>query len=492
MKKLIISLLFASLFWGCEDFLDVNESVDSDARTTPNFILPAVLGNMAYHHYDQSYHTIFVTQYVSTTSGSSAVNDRWDYRSVNRMSPWRKNYFDAAGNAHLMTQFAEDEGSMNYVGVGKITKAFSFLTSTALFGDMPIRQAFSGIFDPVYDTQDVVYEVVEQWFNEGIEALNQSNAATDRAMGANQDHVYKGDINKWKSFAYASLARMKLHTANFQGGYAQVLQMVDNAKMGWEEPKYVFSASAANDWGKNPMGRGRARPAWDHWANELNAAVHTDFFMSAMNLSGSHDPRLYKLTSPGKNGKYLSIPASEGLGALRIEDFADMYDGYWTSDGSPIIFFTTEELFFIEAEAAFYLPNKDRAYQAYINGITENFKRLELMPVLPAYLASSAVAQSANELMISDIMLQKYIALYMQPETWNDMRRYKYASSAYPQLMYPTKALTEYEGKWLQRLIYDPETEYKYNHKEIERLGAKNLNWVVKPFWMVENSTLGN
>ncbi len=491
MKKLAIFLIVTFVFWGCEDFLDVNQSLDNDETTTPNYMLPAVLGNMAYTHYEQGEITAYITQYVTTEFGGNSVKDRWDYRNVLRMGIWRKNYFDVAGNAHKMVGFAEEEESYNYVGVGKVMMAFSFLTATDMFGDMPIYEAFSGVYNPTYDSQDLVYEEIENWLNEGIEALQNADE-TDRSMTSSEDHVYAGNMDHWLAFAYALKARMKIHTANFTGGYDEVLGLVDQAKQNWEEPFYAFLTDADSDWYRNPWGPSRARAQWDMVQNALNSSISTDFFMNAMNLSGDHDPRLYELTSPGENGNYFSVPASQGRGALDIEDFAILYDGYWTKDDSPVVFLTTEELHFIEAEAAYYLPDRNRAYQAYLNGITANFQRLGLSAELDTYLTSQAVPQTPEELQISDIMMQKYIALYLQPETWVDMRRYHYSNTAYPALQYPENALELYEGEWIKRMPYDPQTEYIYNPNEIERLGARRDDWVITPFWWIENSTLSN
>jgi hypothetical protein len=492
MKRSIIFLLFTFVFWGCEDFLDVNESLDNDERTTPNYMLPAVLGNMAYQHYGQAETTVYITQYVTTEFGTNAVKDRWDYRGILRYGVWRRHYFDVAGNAHKMIQFAEEEGSNNYLGVGKIMMAFSFLTATDMFGDMPILQAFTGIYNPTYDSQDVVYAEVEKYLDEAIEALQDSDI-TDREMSTSEDHIYQGDVQKWLSFAYAIKARMKLHTANFMGNYDEVLQLVELAKQNWAEPLYDFPSDADSDWERNLWGPSRPSPQWDfaEIRNSLNSSIHTDFFMHAMTLSGEHDPRLYKLTTPGANGNYFSVPASTGRGALDIEDFAILYDGYWTRDDSPIVFITDEELFFIEAEAAFYSGDLDRAYNAYINGIQRNFSRLGITGEYNDYISSQAVVQSAGQLQIADIMMQKYIALYLQPETWVDMRRYHYSNIAYPELEYPENALEIYNGEWIKRMPYDPQTEYIYNPNEIERLGARDDNWVVTPFWWIENSQLG-
>lgn len=105
---------------------------------------------------------------------------------------------------------------------------------------------------------------------------------------------------------------------------------------------------------------------------------------------------------------------------------------------------------------------------------------------------------------LSDLMTQKYIAMYMQPEQWTDMRRYHYSDSRnsygigdnneiiYPNLRRPYNLYSPYwvdglsdaekEVTWIQRINYDPETEEKYNRPELERLGAyKNYKWLQKP-----------
>ncbi|MNE94803.1 hypothetical protein D3C80_1928130 [compost metagenome] len=89
-------------------------------------------------------------------------------------------------------------------------------------------------------------------------------------------------------------------------------------------------------------------------------------------------------------------------------------------------------------------------------------------------------------------MVQKYIALYLQAETWVDLRRYGYNAKAYPGIYYPAKASSEWAGKWIQRLPYDNQTEYIYNPQEMARLGATARNWVFTPVWWADKSTLKN
>lgn len=110
---------------------------------------------------------------------------------------------------------------------------------------------------------------------------------------------------------------------------------------------------------------------------------------------------------------------------------------------------------------------------------------------------------------LSDLMIQKYISMYMQPEQWTDMRRYHYSNNrngygigdaneiVYPTLRRPYNLYQamwvdglseeEKENTWVQRINYDPETEEKYNLAELERLGAsKNHLWLRKPMIWAE------
>lgn len=142
---------------------------------------------------------------------------------------------------------------------------------------------------------------------------------------------------------------------------------------------------------------------------------------------------------------------------------------------------------------------------------------------------------------IADLMQQKYVAMYLQAEQWTDLRRYNYSSKTNgikyddtyvytitncytskgggtnipgfgpagnaqfgsgnnpmttefslrrPYNLYETYWMQPEDfgenaelspNAWIQRLNPDPETEEKYNKKELERLGAyQNYEWMKK------------
>jgi len=505
MKIFIGAVLSASLLLGaCSKKLDINLNPVQPVTTTANLLLPGVQGNMSYHIYSQSrfsaYHSFYIT---SRFDGVSGIENAWDYNQITRLGAWRWHYFDVGSNANALMKRAELENSPNYLGVAKILMAFSFLTATDVFGDMPVLEAYTGDFSPSYDPQSVVYENVAKMLDEGIAALEASGPQS-RVMDASSDLIYQGDLQKWKSFAHAVRARMLLHTANFQNNYEEVIKAADDALLNWGDAMFRYPENPQRDWDRNMYGPAAPNPQWNFAdiRNNLVNSVHTDFFMRRMTVGSpnvTYDPRLYALTTPGRNGRYSSTRASQGLNPIEdaynpartIDDFASLFNGYYTRDNSPQPFILKEELFFIKAEAAFHLGRKDVALSAYTEGIKANLSRLvNNIDSINNYLASPKVKKTEAELAISDIMDQKYIALYLQPETWVDMRRYQYKEYAYTGIYYPKNALREFNGAWIQRFPYDPQTEYIYNPNEIERLGAKARNWVTRKVWWAENSKL--
>lgn len=108
---------------------------------------------------------------------------------------------------------------------------------------------------------------------------------------------------------------------------------------------------------------------------------------------------------------------------------------------------TYHEACFIKAEVLYRKGDKAGALAAYKAGIKahldymqkkltawkgQSFSNPDMLPMddskISAYLASDAVCQNASDLKMSDIMLQKYVAMGCSLENWNDMRRFNYGA----------------------------------------------------------------
>lgn len=126
---------------------------------------------------------------------------------------------------------------------------------------------------------------------------------------------------------------------------------------------------------------------------------------------------------------------------------------FYTRPDSDTDFLTYSEMCFIKAEVLFNKGDKAGAYTAYLEGIKSHFARMNeklenwkglgccttalgfdvsfaYAPIpqseIDAYMASAAVAQASSELTLSDIMMQKMIALGFNYQNYNDMRKYNY------------------------------------------------------------------
>lgn len=108
---------------------------------------------------------------------------------------------------------------------------------------------------------------------------------------------------------------------------------------------------------------------------------------------------------------------------------------------------TYAEMCFIKAEVLFRQGDKGGALTAYKDGIKAHMDMMQakltewkgsgydnpdMWPMdeaaISAYLSSAAVAQTSAELTMSDIMLQKWLAMGCSLENWVDMRRFNYSA----------------------------------------------------------------
>lgn len=110
---------------------------------------------------------------------------------------------------------------------------------------------------------------------------------------------------------------------------------------------------------------------------------------------------------------------------------------------------TYHEMCFIKAEVYMRKGEAGNAYAAYTAGIQAHLNMMQaklqswqaagyaatnpdMAPMnqadMTAYMLSSAVAQSSGALTMTDIMLQKYLAMGCSIENWNDMRRFNFSA----------------------------------------------------------------
>ncbi len=527
MNKILYIPLAALLlfcFTGCDDFLGDNRDPDAIDKVPVSQIMPVVIFYSALQNYDHAeygtYLSISLTTAGKAQASSLAYKGGWEFLGMNRHPQWRRHFYDLGSNANELLSLAAEEESYNYIALTRLLRLLSTQVTTDVFGDMPRTEAYKSS-SPAYDTQESIYEWMLQEADELIALFNSPEVtqATNRPIDVKIDRVFAGDMNKWKQLLYAVKARILLRQIPNITTSAQVCnQIIESAEMalnGWADPAYKFDGGAAVEkncmWGRNnsPIN------SWESRANQLGSAIPTKFLMEDMLgydplTEEADDPRLkYMMEARGNETvgapiTYRYLEANIGMPAShRIEWYPDLYKNVLCTDTSTIILLTRGELNFIIAEAAFWAGDKSKAAEQMRAGIRYHMNRLQVSrPEIDAYLSNPELVPGSSNITIGDIMRQKYIALYLQPEQWNDMRRYGYSNNdnnlkydntiIFPGLKRPHNLYEAYWGgndDWLQRINYDPETEEKYNRDELIRLGAfRNPDWLKKPMiWAPQN-----
>jgi hypothetical protein len=166
----------------------------------------------------------------------------------------------------------------------------------------------------------------------------------------------------------------------------------------------------------------------------------------------------------------------------------------------------------MKAEALLRKGSRPQAQQAYREGIELSLNMLRTtfnasVPVdkqitdqrITDFLANPAVVPAPQDLTLSHIMLQKYIALYGYGmiETWTDMRRFHYVdldpqtgNQVYADFTLPTglDLFQNNNGKPVQRARPRYNSEYLYNVDELNRLGGLELDYHTKEQWFSINN----
>lgn len=595
IKTLALAAIMGLGVTGCEDTLYENVNPDVAHTNTCELGLPVVVFYAGQVNYDHAEYGSYLSQCLTTAgksqTGSYAYRSGWQFLTMNRHPQWRRHFYDIGVNAKELVANSKAIDSPNYELIARTIWLLSYQLTTDAFGDIPRSEAYLSN-SPKYDTQESVYAWMFQECEDLIKMYEDpavANASTNRTITVEQDRVYAGDLEKWKGLVYAVRARLLLRNipnvdrsaATCNKIIAAAQQAIDQWHKGdlkygaWfgNEPRYQFDA---NGIGEGAAQWSAAKPTingWESRANDLDQAIPSKFFMENClgvinqgkemtqgyydreNGYGS-DPRLSLLMVPRegpisasndtKRVMFRYLENNIGGGAtFKAANYPNMYAGaYAAGQDAYTPIFTMEELYFIQAEAYYWLGDKVKACELAKEATKWNIQRH-----LDRYLAdndgkypgdknapgtSTAAARFDRQMTaffdneavnkckpcteignmhwffnpsnytLADLMMQKYIAMYLQPEQWTDMRRYHYSNNrngygvgdakeiVYPGLRRPynlyqafwVDGLTEAEKEntWIQRINYDPETEEKYNRAELMRLGAyQNHEWLRKP-----------
>ena len=204
-KYILVPLLSLPMLFntGCDDYLDVNNNIDSPDYVEDYIYLSGIIQTYQDITYDLTYVFLPMTSMWTTGNGYGYASHFYPKASDTGQLIWRTVYWNQGVNLENMIKQAEEAGHWRLAGIGYAIKAFSWDILTKVYVDVPLKQAFDSErvnFD--YDYQPDIYEAVREWAYKAIEYLEKEDNTVYGSQISANDWIYKGDAAKWKKFAY--------------------------------------------------------------------------------------------------------------------------------------------------------------------------------------------------------------------------------------------------------------------------------------------------
>jgi hypothetical protein len=334
---------------------------------------------------------------------------------------------------------ARDAVDRTYLGIAQVWEALIISQAADMFGDIPYSEAAGDIASPKLDSQADVYEALQRLLDSAV-----TNLASHEGGGPpiSVDLIYGDDPAKWIEAAHSLKARLFLHTAERDpsaygealGEAQQGISSTAGDLLSWHSDK----PNEVNPWFAASVNGG------------LNIEVAAGKVIVDM-MKARNDPRLQDYFSVAGNGQY--------LGAAPGADFDQNVQSQISATRGAMGFrqpiLTWAETRLIEAEAQYRAGHENEARSAL------NVER--------ASVGLSPVGASGSDLLV-EILQEKYIALFQNPEVWNDYKR-----TCYPNLVPVTQ---EQRGNIPPRYLYDE----RGVNPNIPADPARNWNDPVTPF----------
>jgi len=409
-----VLMLFLS---SCSDYLDINDNPNVATEPPIDGLLASSTYNTAQNTYAIGASVSFYTQYLASPNegGTLDTYEEPDFSGIYSAA------YQAMADIYDMRLLAVEQGASHHEAVGNLLMAYHLMFLTDLFGSAPYSQALDGSdITPVWDSGESLYAEANALVDQAITLFG--DAEPGRLLSANSDLIHDGDVAAWIRTCYALKARLANHlskTSDYDP--TAVLAAVDQAYTSNDQDMQMSSFPLRNPWAQVAVNN----------SNLLLGGWLSDQIISHMNGNtyGVFDPRLPLITDTTVFGDYRGTENGAGRAGdgTQAEECYLVTSGYYSSEDAPVLLLTYAEMKFIEAEAAMSGGDMGRAYTAYLEGIRANMEKVGVdMASIDAYLADPAVGVGQGNLTMDLIFKEKYTAMFLNPETWNDARRHDY------------------------------------------------------------------
>ena len=376
------------------------------------------------------------TQQMAGTDRQFAIIDAYRLNEEDADGEFSTIY-TGGGLVDLKQGIAQAEGASRrvYAGILKVHEAYMFGMAASMFGAIPYSQAAdASVASPGLDTQADVYAAVQSRLDEAIADLTSGGGAGPGAV----DLSFGGSAARWTAVAYTLKARLHLHwgEATGAGAYTAARTAAQNGIQSADGTWRAAHSTAATE-----------NNLWYQFMRDRSGYISAGDFLVPLMVADS-DPRLPLYFSQASGGGYAprdSELSGTGFGQNNF-DF-------------PIV--TCAENSFILAEAEFRVGTEAAAITAAQDALAcqEDQWGVDLSA------QQASIAGLTGAALFNEIMDQKYIAMFLNMETWNDWKR-----TCRP-------AITQRAGGMPGRLFYgQQERQSNPNIPEPSAQPARNAN----------------
>lgn len=430
MKLLSICIILTSLVMtaSCKKYFDgKNTDPDNPLEVSPNIMLPGIQGTLCFSMGgDASRYSSIYTQHMTGVSRQWAVLQNYKFIGEDVNTLFEDNlYANVLVEINRMKVISTKKGYHYYNGIGKAMEAYTLLFITDSWNAAPYSEAFQGLdqLQPKYDSQAELYATIFSLLTEAKADFNQPDGGG--LIPGSDDLIYGGNIPSWKGFVSFIEARAYLHLAkNDPSKYADALNALSGGGL-VTDAAYKFGPDH-----RNPMFQ----------FNQERGDCSVGDYLSNL-VTSLNDPRA----------------------ALYNQPFDE--DNTFITDSRSVFLATLTEQHFILAECNFQVSGAAAAHPHFLAGINSSLDGYGLTSSAAAYLGQATVDPGAGSLTLDFIMTQKYIALFMDPELFNDWRR-----TGIP-------ALTPNAGSTIPRRYPYPQQELNLNQNTPQTTIYSSVDW---------------
>ncbi|MCP4551547.1 MAG: SusD/RagB family nutrient-binding outer membrane lipoprotein [Bacteroidetes bacterium] len=377
-------------------------------------------------------------QYMTWVQYWNQVNyteeDRFQYRETSNKGYWDAIYANAQDLVDIISFNTNDATkddmarygeNVNQIAGARIMLVYIYLQAAELWGDVPYYsygstnttfqanslKSDNPIGSPAYASEEDIYMDMLS-----VLADAQASIITSSTINTG-DNFYGGDATQWKKFANS----LRLRIANrIKGVYAGATAEITAAIAAG-----VFESNDDNAGVTYEKDALNGAP----WYRAFVVDARTDFAPSGSFVEllqgkrgpfGVLDPRLDVYCADNLEGFKVGIPLTANN--VEVNEFV-----YESLPGDAVLAADATEIYMEYSEVCFLMSENNGWDQTwYERGVEASMQKWNIdQAVIDAYIA--VVLPAATE---ETVMMQKYIALYMQPmEAWSEYRRTGYPNT---------------------------------------------------------------